>query len=391
MLLSERLHTMDDRLKRLAANPQDGPAILFFSGGTALREACSELIKYTWNSIHIVTPFDSGGSSAELREEFDMPAVGDARNRILALADTSDPEAASAARFLASRLSKTGEREELRQQVESMANGTHEDMADLSPSTVEAVKEALSLFLKACSETFDYRNASIGNLVLTALYLKHERESAPAIDELSALVSARGLVRMVLDAPLDLKATLEDGKTVVGQHLITGKESSPISSKISHLRFYRDGVVVARRETRIEGEVRALISDADIICYPVGSFFTSIIASLLPGGVSDSVAANRCLKVQVPNLGLDPELVDMNLSEQVDALIQYLRKGAIIKAGGSYLDGLVIDPEAHYPGGVDRKYLESLGLQVVEAPLLDRDKGLVEPGAMIRTLMALSC
>ena len=64
-----------------------GPAILFFSGGTALRGLSRHLLRHTRNSIHLSTPFDSGGSSASIRKAFHMPAVGDLRNRLVALAD----------------------------------------------------------------------------------------------------------------------------------------------------------------------------------------------------------------------------------------------------------------------------------------------------------------
>jgi 2-phospho-L-lactate transferase/gluconeogenesis factor (CofD/UPF0052 family) len=37
----------------------------------------------------MITPFDSGGSSAEIRKAFKMLAVGDLRNRLMALADQS--------------------------------------------------------------------------------------------------------------------------------------------------------------------------------------------------------------------------------------------------------------------------------------------------------------
>src|SRR6056297_2095826 len=69
--------------------PELGPRILFFSGGTALRELSQEIIHYTHNTTHIITPFDSGGSSAVIRKAFGMPAVGDLRNRLMALADKS--------------------------------------------------------------------------------------------------------------------------------------------------------------------------------------------------------------------------------------------------------------------------------------------------------------
>ena len=75
------------RVARYHRAPEIGPRLLFFSGGTALREVSQILTDYTHNSFHLITPFDSGGSSATLRRAFGMISVGDLRNRLLALAD----------------------------------------------------------------------------------------------------------------------------------------------------------------------------------------------------------------------------------------------------------------------------------------------------------------
>lgn len=375
----------------LAEDPAHGPGVLFFSGGTALREACSELIKYTWNSVHIVTPFDSGGSSAVLREEFDMPSMGDARNRVLALADKSDPQVGKLVSLLSKRLVKGEACPNMKAIVESLAKGRHPLLEELDETHAQVVSQTLQFFLTQCSSDFDYENACIGNLVLVALYLKHDRRSAPAIDELSRLVKARGIVRLVLDEPLDLLAELEDGRSIHYQHRITGKEVAPLNTRIRRLRFLRSGTPVPRRETRIDAEVRQLISNASLICYPVGSFFTSIIANLLVGGVSDAIAANGCPKVFTPNLGLDPELFGMTLSDEVDVLLGVLKKGGIVKAGGSYLDALVVDPEAFYPGEIDFDRFESLGLEVLEAPHLDKELGLAASVGLVDAVVSLSC
>ena len=47
--------------------PDGGSRILFFSGGTALAPVAAELSRHTRNAVHVITTFDSGGSSAELR------------------------------------------------------------------------------------------------------------------------------------------------------------------------------------------------------------------------------------------------------------------------------------------------------------------------------------
>ena len=62
--------------------PANKGNIVFFSGGTALTETSRVLARYGLPAVHLITPFDSGGSSAVLRQAFNMPAVGDLRNRI---------------------------------------------------------------------------------------------------------------------------------------------------------------------------------------------------------------------------------------------------------------------------------------------------------------------
>ena len=74
------------------ADAATGRRLIFFTGGTALREVSRELARHTPDTVHLLTTFDSGGSSAALRRAFAMPAVGDLRNRLLALADFSIPD-----------------------------------------------------------------------------------------------------------------------------------------------------------------------------------------------------------------------------------------------------------------------------------------------------------
>ena len=56
-------------------------------GGTGLSTLLRGLKEHTSNLTAIVTVADDGGSSGVLREELGIPAVGDIRNCIVALAD----------------------------------------------------------------------------------------------------------------------------------------------------------------------------------------------------------------------------------------------------------------------------------------------------------------
>lgn len=83
---------------------QKNARIVLFSGGTALNPTARQLKQYTARTLHLLPPFDSGGSSAELRRHWPIAAVGDLRSRLLALADETRPCAAARAALLARRL-----------------------------------------------------------------------------------------------------------------------------------------------------------------------------------------------------------------------------------------------------------------------------------------------
>ena len=64
-----------------------GPRIVAIGGGTGLSALLRGLKEHTSNLTAVVTVADDGGSSGLLRTELGVPAVGDIRNCIVALAD----------------------------------------------------------------------------------------------------------------------------------------------------------------------------------------------------------------------------------------------------------------------------------------------------------------
>ncbi|MDD4701779.1 MAG: 2-phospho-L-lactate transferase CofD family protein, partial [Desulfovibrio sp.] len=169
----------------LTAFPVLGPRLTFFTGGTALRGLSRELIHHTHNSVHLVTTFDSGGSSAALRRAFAMPAVGDIRNRLLALADSSVVPSA-VLDFCASRLpaeaevlteavpsagsmSSSGKKapaDFLRQQLTAMGRPAHPVWKTMPRVFADALRLHLNFFLDRMPPDFDPFRACFGNLVL---------------------------------------------------------------------------------------------------------------------------------------------------------------------------------------------------------------------------------
>ncbi|WP_285907343.1 GAK system CofD-like protein [Pseudodesulfovibrio pelocollis] len=366
-----------------------GPRLLFFSGGTALRETSRRLIRHTRRSVHVITPFDSGGSSAVLRRAFGMPAVGDIRNRLMALADLDQPGVRELYALFTCRLSRRESGPALRTELVRMAGGAHVLAALVPEPTRGLVMGWLGEFLAAMPEDFDLRGASIGNLALTARWLAHGRRLAPAIDEVARLMGACGLVRPVVEGDLHLAAGLADGTVVTGQHRLTGKEGAPISSPVARIWLTGSPDDPAPVDVVIDGEVARLVAGADLICYPVGSFFTSVLANLLPQGVGRAVVACPGPKVFVPNPVGDPELLGQTVAGQVALLRRILAASGGPAGAGSVLDHIMVDGRADYPGGLDRAALSASGLRVIDTPLLGDEPDRFDPDRLAEALLSL--
>ncbi|MBI9079660.1 MAG: GAK system CofD-like protein [Pseudodesulfovibrio sp.] len=357
-------------LERYRRSPEQGPAILFFSGGTALRDVSRILVEYTHNSIHIITPFDSGGSSAIIRNGFDMLAVGDIRNRLMALVDLSVVGNRELYALFTCRLSKRDTREELVKELERMAEGEH-FLVKMVPEPMRAIIcEYFVQFLNVMSDDFDLRGASIGNIMLAAGYLANRTRFESVLSTFSELAQVRGVVRPVLDKSLHLAAELADGSVVVGQHLLTGKEASPLTSRIE--KVWLTDSLDAREPvtTCIADNLKERIAGADLVCYPVGSFYSSVVANLLPQGVGEAVAANGCPKVFIPNPAHDPELLGHSVADQVACLQEYLMASGAPDAQSALQIVLVDSQSGEYPGGFDRGAVEMLGVEVVDCSLM---------------------
>lgn len=360
-------------LARHERTPELGPAVLFFSGGTALRNVSLELIRYTHNSIHVITPFDSGGSSALLREAFLMPAIGDVRNRLLALADRTlrgNPEIFS---LFAHRFPKEADQADLERELDAMIEGEHELIAAIPDPMRKIIRQHLDLFKGFMPNGFDLRKASLGNLVLTAGYLENRRNFDVIIYIFSKLVNVRGIVKPVINKYLHLVTELADGRVFVGQHLLTGKEANPIQTPVKKVWLSADRENPVPVDVPIRNKMRKLVRKADLICYPIGSLYSSVIANLLPVGVGAAVSETDCPKVFVPNTaGKDPEAFGLTLTGQIETLLRYLRKDDpnAIRTRDVLHYVLVDAQKGDYPGGVDYKAIEAMGLRVINLPLV---------------------
>lgn len=345
---------------------------MFFSGGTALKKVSRRLKHYTHNSIHLITPFDSGGSSATLRAAFRMPSVGDLRNRLMALADESVQGNPEIYALFAHRFSTVASPESLSENLDAMIRGRDSMISKIPDPMRKIIRTHLRYFRERMPPDFDLRGASIGNLILTGGYLANGHHLDPVIFLFSKLVEARGVVRPIVGANLHLIAELEDGTRVQGQHRITGKDAPPIQSPVADLYLSATLGPIEPGRVAIRDKVRGLIAQAELICYPIGSFYSSLIANFLPRGVGQAISQNGAPKVYVPNSGHDPEQIGMTVERCVMTLIKHLHRGTPKALPTSrLLNFILVDTKRGvYPEPFSPKAIERMGVRVLDTELV---------------------
>lgn len=357
------------RVHRYQSLPEQGPKVLFFSGGSALNKISRVFKEYTHHSIHLVTPFDSGGSSARLRAEFDIPAVGDLRSRLMALADETVMGQPEVYDLFTHRLAQYEEPFALKAQLQLLVSGEH-PLIECIPNPMKAlIQTQLAVTQARIHDDFDLRGASIGNLIMAGGYLNNQQQLDPIVFLFSRLVKTLGDVKTTLDASFHLGVELENGDIVLGQHNITGKEKGTLPSPIKRMWLNQGLREIVHTNQHIGDDRKDAIEGADLICYPPGSFYSSLLANLMPEGVGRSICQNPNPKVYLPNLGVDPEQQGLPLMERIKRLIVTVLADVKAEAHFSALDYLLLDDVYDY-GAVDVKQLNDLNIMVIKTPLI---------------------
>lgn len=308
--------------------PENGPKLLFFSGGSALTQISEALTAYTHNSIHVITAFDSGGSSAELRRHFDLPALGDIRSRMIALANIAKPEVVAVRQLLKYRFTRCAAEQDIEQEFNMLMKGQHRLFSGIGSNTHQQICAALASFQAHKTADFCLQGASIGNLALAGLCLQFDKDVERAIQIFSNWLDVLGDVRLVTTQSFHLAAELDNGKQVLGQHAITGKESKPINSPICTLSLSTSGDSLKQVQPSADASLLQQIREADLICFSPGSFYSSLIATLLPKGIGTAIAESNAAKVYIPSLGNDPEQFGLGRDQTIATLIKYLQADA---------------------------------------------------------------
>lgn len=367
-----------------------GPRILFFSGGTALDGLSRVLTRFTHNSVHLITPFDSGGSSARLRDTFRMLSVGDLRSRLLSLAEQRLPEGCGLHQAFAHRFASDATQQQLRRDLFALVDGSHPLLRPVPVAERAFLSEHALSFQVRCPADFDLRGANIGNLLLAGCYLAHERDIFTTLAIFADFLDAKGVVQPSSCDIGHLAARLASGERVIGQSRFTGKQGPALASPIVDIDFVADLKGCAAVELAACPEAIASVAAAELICYPMGSFYSSVACHLLLRGICRAIIQNPCPKVYVPNVGPDPEQLGMTLSDTVKQMLHLARRSGCDVRPTEILDTVLIDSRrANYNLRLDIEQVTRLGIRVLDQPLAT-SRDTLDPKLLAAALLALS-
>jgi uncharacterized cofD-like protein len=261
-----------------------GPRIVAIGGGTGLSALLRGLKEHTSNLTAVVTVADDGGSSGVLRTELGIPAVGDIRNCIVALAD-AEP---LMSRLLQYRFPGSGA-------VPGTAPDGFEPVAGNRPREAEALSVGLG-------------GHAVGNLLLAALVAIEDGDFEEGIREMNRVLAVRGRVVPATATVLSLHARLDDGTEVEGQSLIARSA-------------FIDRVWVTPEDVRASTDAVRAIEEADLILIGPGSLYTSLLPALLVPGIREAIAESGSLVVYAANVATQAgETGGFDLADHLEAL-----------------------------------------------------------------------
>jgi uncharacterized cofD-like protein len=247
-----------------------GPKIAALGGGHGLSTLLRGLKEHTSNLTAIVTVADDGGSSGKLRDQLGLPAVGDIRNCLVALAD-AEPQMSALFQY--------------------------RFPGEAGPTSLAG--------------------HAIGNLLIAAMTAVEDGDFEEGVRRMNRVLAVRGQVVPATATPVVLHAALRDGSFVEGQ------------SRIGRLSGI-DRVWLSPEDVRACQDALAAIAEADVIVIGPGSLFTSLLPSLLLPDIRQALADSAALRIYVCNVATQTGETDgFDLADHVEALERHTAGGLI--------------------------------------------------------------
>ena len=282
--------------------------VVVLGGGTGLSTLLRGLKQFPIDITAIVAVSDDGRSTGKLRQEFNVPAVGDIRQVIVALSETEP-----------------------------------------------LVQKLLNYRFKTNS---DLNGHALGNLLLTGL-IDVAGNMSTGIESLGKILNLKGKVLPLTEDNVVLMAKMEDNKIIEGEHNIT-----EYNKNIKEI-FYK-------KEPKVLDEVIYEIEHADLIILSMGSLFTSILPNLICKDVKRAIDNSNAEVMYVCNIMTQPgETDDYKASDHIKIINNYLgnKKVSIILVNNGKIKKKIKDKYATLEQKdeviYDKNELKNLKLKIV--------------------------
>ena len=282
--------------------------VVVLGGGTGSSTLLRGLKQFPIDLTAIVSVCDDGNSTGVLREEFNIPAVGDIRRVLVALSETE-------------------------------------------PLVME-------LFNYRFRTTSDLDGHTVGNLLLTASS-GITGNLSDGIEALSKVFNLKGKVVPLTEDNVVLMGEMEDGSIVEGEHHITQNKN-----RIQRV-FYKEEPVPTKAAVKA-------IEEADLIILSMGSLFTSIIPNLICDEIRSAINRSKGKIMYACNMMTQPGETDKyKVSDHIQLLNQYLgkRKIDVVIVNDGKIDGEMAKRyeslEQKDPVELDKEVTENLVEKVI--------------------------
>lgn len=240
--------------------------IVVFGGGTGISYLLKGLKEFPLEITTVISVADNGSSTGKLRQEFDMPAVGDLRKVVISLANVDDN-----------------------------------------------IKKLLSYRFNTYS---DLNGHPIGNLIMVGMY-NITGSLKESMEVLCEFLDVKHKILPISEDNLTLIGKTIDGKIIKGEENITMS-----NSKFDNFTY--------EKEPHVLEEVKQSVKEADLIIFSIGSLYTSILPHILCKELIEEIDNSKAKIMYTCNAVTQPgETDDFKVSDHIKVLNKYLGKRKI--------------------------------------------------------------
>lgn len=307
--------------------------VVVFGGGTGISYLLRGLKDFPVDITAIITVADNGKSTGRLRDEFNIPAVGDIRKVITSMSG-------------------------VRTEIKELMNYRFSTYSDID-------------------------GHALGNLILVGMHdiTGSLKESIACLSE---LLDVRHKIYPISEDKLTLMAETIKGEVIEGEVAITANHDP--KKKI----YYKE-------EPTITKEAIDAVLEADLIVFSMGSLYTSILPTIIGKRMKEAIRKTKAKLMYICNAMTQPgETDNFGVSDHVAIINQYLdqRQVDVVIASNSKISQDMINKyhreEEKDQVIVDYEKLNDMGVELIESDLLVLDEGTLKHDSLLLSTIIFS-